>query len=235
MSLRTCPCKSCAVKFNGGGPLVTQRTIISHLQKQPQAAVVPSTKELIQLFGGSKSPVIKQDNKTDPDSSHSDEWQLLSLVLVAHLHIICGLSRSDSNTTLVSLKSILGSFDNTMKNETLLTFPIDVRTAIDWLKIEPSIYRTICCPGCFKIFPPNLTLECCDHQETARSRKCSTKIFNNKNKPLRQYSTQSFREWLVKFVQRESTEELLKQLVTYSSSAEDPSFRRCIWDGSIWS
>ncbi|POW01152.1 hypothetical protein PSTT_12679, partial [Puccinia striiformis] len=152
-----------------------------------------------------------------------------------HLHVVSGLSRADSNITLVTLKSILHSFDNQRNTQTLASFPLDVQTAIDWLKIEPSIYRTLCCPRCFKISKPHLQLKICDHQETSRSQKCHTELFNDKDKPLRQYSTQSFREWIIKFIQRDGIEDLLLQSSRYSSPSSDPSFRRCIWDGSIWS
>ncbi|POW10495.1 hypothetical protein PSHT_08759 [Puccinia striiformis] len=51
--------------------------------------------------------------------SHRNEWLLLSLVLVAHLHVVSGLSRADSNITLVTLKSILHSFDKQRNTQTL--------------------------------------------------------------------------------------------------------------------
>ncbi|POW16018.1 hypothetical protein PSTT_01702 [Puccinia striiformis] len=131
---------------------------------------------------------------------------------------------ADSNTTLVTLKSILHSFDDKRNNTTLPTLPLDVRTATDWLKIEPSIYRTLCCPGCFKISSPTVNLKLCDHRETLRSRGCNAELFNHQKKPIRQYSTQSFQEWIIKFIQRNGTEDLLRHSINSSNSSNDPSF-----------
>ncbi|POV98510.1 hypothetical protein PSHT_13987 [Puccinia striiformis] len=58
MSLRTCTCNPCKAKFNGNGPLVTQRTITSHLHKQQKSTEVPSTTKLIRRFGAIKDAAL---------------------------------------------------------------------------------------------------------------------------------------------------------------------------------
>ncbi|PLW35056.1 hypothetical protein PCASD_16163 [Puccinia coronata f. sp. avenae] len=239
MSLRMCTCNSCKARFNGKGPLVTQQTITRHLLKQQQLMVVPSTRKLLEHFQDTKTPVMNEEaelTETRPSgSSHANEWLHLSLVLAAHLHVVCGLSRADSNTALATLKSILQSFNNKQTTNALATFPVDVRTAIDWLKIEPSIHRTLCCPGCFKIFDPSWKSRLCNHRETPCSRECNAELFDHQNKPLRQYSTQSFQEWIIKFVQRDGIEDLLQHSINPLNSSNNPSFRGSIWDGAIWS
>ncbi|KNF06728.1 hypothetical protein PSTG_00044 [Puccinia striiformis f. sp. tritici PST-78] len=73
------------------------------------------------------STAVTEDRVAGADlPSHQNEWLLLSLVLVAHLHVVSGLSRADSNITLVTLKSILHSFDKQRNTQTLASFPIDV-------------------------------------------------------------------------------------------------------------
>jgi hypothetical protein len=118
-----------------------------------------------------------------------NEWILqLSIVLVAHLHIVLGLSQTKSNTTLVALKSILHSFKNQNTSEihqkALSNFPIDIQTAINWLDINPSIFCTLCCPQCFKIYYPKVKLTMCDHQETPPSHPCHAPLFNIQNQPI---------------------------------------------------
>ncbi|KNZ53862.1 uncharacterized protein VP01_3116g2 [Puccinia sorghi] len=108
---------------------------------------------------------------TDP-STHSNDWLLLCLVLVDHLHVVSGLSQAKSNKTLISLKSILHK----------------VRTAIEWRLLAPK-----------------------------------------------DYSTKRFQEWLITFIQRDRIKDLLQKPVNYSNPSTDPTFRHCIWDGSIWS
>jgi hypothetical protein len=97
-------------------------------------------------------------------------------------------------------------------------FPMDVRTAMNYLNLNPTIYHTFSCPGCFKIYPKYLTkLQLCDHRTTARSKPYNLALSNQNSDCIRQYSKQSFQAWLTSIVQQEKIEDLLAESVNYTN------------------
>ncbi|KNZ48657.1 uncharacterized protein VP01_5506g1 [Puccinia sorghi] len=155
---RPCPCAACFNKFKGNGPHVTQRTILNHLNKEKITPQMPSTSELIQIYSKNPSEVKQESSMTGPGMpDNTCNWTFLSLVLVAYLHVIAGLSIKEANTTLVTIKMILEGFNidpNTIQQRKI-KFPMDIRTAISLLSIEPVIYQTLCCPSCFRLYNLN--------------------------------------------------------------------------------
>ncbi|KAI7939062.1 hypothetical protein MJO28_014641 [Puccinia striiformis f. sp. tritici] len=160
------------------------------------------------------------------------DWLFLSLSLVLYLHIIAGLSRKEANSTLITLKTILGSFIEGNENVLPNCFPINILTALSLLQIEPTIHRALCCPKCFLLYPHPHSGTTCLHKETARSRACQSSLYDKNGQPTRLYSTQNFHSWIKSFLQREGVEELLQKSVDYSNST--PSTLRSVWDGNIW-
>ncbi|POV94938.1 hypothetical protein PSTT_16553, partial [Puccinia striiformis] len=146
------------------------------------------------------------------------DWLFLSLSLVLYLHIIAGLSRKEANSTLITLKTILGSFIEGNENVLPNCFPINILTALSLLQIEPTIHRALCCPKCFLLYPHPHSGTTCLHKETARSRACQSSLYDKNGQPTRLYSTQNFHSWIKSFLQREGVEELLQKSVDYSNS-----------------
>ncbi|KAI7957548.1 hypothetical protein MJO28_004643 [Puccinia striiformis f. sp. tritici] len=169
------------------------------------------------------------------DLDDTFNWTFLSLVLVAYLHIIAGLSIKEANTTLVTIKMILEGFkvnpDYMQKRK--IKFPIDIRTAIGLLGIEPVIHRTLCCPTCFRLYDSK-DVRICEFKHTEKSRICNSALFGPNGRPLRQYSTQNFHQWLQGFLNREGIESLLTTSVNYFSQNVKSGTRSCLWDGTIW-
>ncbi|KAA1066839.1 hypothetical protein PGT21_000355 [Puccinia graminis f. sp. tritici] len=42
---------------------------------------------------------------------------------------------------------------NFRQEETLKTLPLDVRTVIEWIEIDPMLVTVVCCPRCFAMYP----------------------------------------------------------------------------------
>lgn len=68
------------------------------------------------------------------------------------LHLVAGVSRDTSNRVLkvVNIMIRLVTAKDAATGEYVI--PIDVRTAMKHLSIEPVIDRTICCPKCFRAY-----------------------------------------------------------------------------------
>ncbi|POW09247.1 hypothetical protein PSTT_06937, partial [Puccinia striiformis] len=78
------------------------------------------------------------------------DWLFLSLSLVLYLHIIAGLSRKEANSTLITLKTILGSFIEAMKMFYPTAFPSKfVRhyhySKLNQLSIELCVVQNVFC------------------------------------------------------------------------------------------
>ncbi|POW11052.1 hypothetical protein PSTT_05552 [Puccinia striiformis] len=102
-----------------------------------------------------------------------------------------------------------------------------------YCNLNPTIYQTLCCPGCFKIYPNHSTdFLICNYRITARSKTCNSPLFDQNGHCIRQYSMQSLQEWLKVFLQRRKIEDLLQESVTYSNP--QPETCAHLWDGSIW-
>jgi hypothetical protein len=137
-----------------------------------------------------------------------------------YLHVVVGLSEKEAKATIILIKTILASgisgFDQ--KHHPMKKFPMDVRTAMNYLNLNPTIYHTFSCPGCFKIYPKYSTkLQLCDHRTTARSKPYNLALSNQNSDFIRQYSTQSFQAWLTSIVQQEKIEDLLEESVNYTN------------------
>ncbi|KAI9610137.1 hypothetical protein H4Q26_007136 [Puccinia striiformis f. sp. tritici PST-130] len=99
---------------------------------------MPSTSTSMRMYGN--TAVIPQPMKKAHQNSDSTfNWTLLSLVLVAYLYIIAGLTIKEANTTLVSIKMILEGLNvnpNDMRKRKI-EYPVDIHTAIRLLDFEP--------------------------------------------------------------------------------------------------
>jgi hypothetical protein len=144
--------------------------------------------------------------------------------MVCHISCACVLSafccwligEKEAKTTLLLIKTIVASGISGLdqKHNPMKKIPINVRTAMNYLNLNPTIYCTLCCPGCFKIYPKYSTnLQLCDHRTTAKSKPFNLALFNQNGDCIWKYSTQSFQAWLTSFVQQEKIEDLLAELV----------------------
>jgi hypothetical protein len=179
---------------------------------------------------------------------------VLIYVLVAWLHLVCGLSRAPTAQAMKILEAIvfaavdLGRLANqtehypTPKPQTSfnlkLTLPHDVRTAMTILSVEPKIIRSICCSKCFAKYDLDSLPQVCLHRESHRSKVCGEKLWTTRSSqagprlvPQRLYSTQDFESWLEFFLSCPGIEELIDKSYTHHPSAE---VMHCIWDSPAW-
>jgi hypothetical protein len=168
---------------------------------------------------------------TTISGQNSARQSLYSLIciLVAWLHLACGLSRDATNgalriievvvimainlgqliaqATMPDSETALYSKESTQPSSFSFKLPHDVRTAMNSLSIEPKIIRSVCCPKCltkysFESLPPT-----CSQRETPRSKVCGETLWTMRNSgagsrlvPRRLYSTQDFKSWLEFFL-----------------------------------
>lgn len=96
--------------------------------------------------------------------------------------------------------------------------PIDVRTVISRLGVEPAYTLYACCPSCFALYPPSATNtypRTCTHRETPSGRQCGVELLVEGNKksqnwvPRKSFPYQSLHHWLGKLLLRPGIEDLL--------------------------
>ena len=147
-----------------------------------------------------------------------------------YLNIHSGLSRVATNRLLkaqneaVSLAFDLGqayertpSISKTVTPSPATLFgPEDSQTAISHLGIDPVICRTLCCPTCLTLHPPDAVT--CMTKVSNQSKACNTDLWTThmtadgpRSTAKRHFYTQSLHEWLKFFLSRPGIEELIDQ------------------------
>ncbi|MBW0558790.1 hypothetical protein O181_098505 [Austropuccinia psidii MF-1] len=213
-------------------PCVTERTIKRHLHLQTfKREVLTST-----LISSQKSSInFNPSSKVEI----SQDWFTLGLSLIVYLHVIANLSQNETNICLRSIKLMmqnLNTSDLPCRRKLIQKFPIDVQSSLSWLKIQPCIKKTLCCPNCFKLFDStNIpTNRLCNYQETNQSNQCFSALFTNDGKPIRQYYTQSFKSWLKEFLMRDGIEELLLLSTKLKPNKYPEKNHSSLWQGHLW-
>ncbi|KAJ7620648.1 hypothetical protein DFH06DRAFT_936149, partial [Mycena polygramma] len=115
------------------------------------------------------------------------------------LHLMCGLSRDASHRVLKVIGIIVAMVTGETGAANDHKIPVDVRTAMNHLSIEPVIIRSICCPTCYRAYSLEELPKICLARETGGSRPCSTPLWVERQTragpkivPRRLYNTQDF-------------------------------------------
>jgi hypothetical protein len=167
-------------------------------------------------------------------------------MLVAWLHLRCGLSRSRTSKTLEYISVIVlaaltlgislaaGGIDPS----TVFSRTHDVRTAIKHLSLEPTIHRSVCCPKCFCSYELGAVPATCSWKESVRSRECGETLWRkrrtgkgSRDVVRRLYTTQDLKSWLDWFIARPGMDEHFDQ--SYENRPT-PTVMRDIWDSPAW-
>lgn len=139
---------------------------------------------------------------------------LLASALVLYLFLIAGLSREHVNAILTILRRILQLFveDHLLCGDgvPISGLPVDVRTLMRSLDLDPVIHRSVCCGRCFKLYPLAMCPSICSHQPTSRSQECGTPLLKKGKIPYRYYNTQSLEAFLDNFLSRPSVQSELE-------------------------
>jgi hypothetical protein len=147
------------------------------------------------------------------------------------LHTLASISRSEAGLILSSFRAaIYGAFlfSNASKTLTqaqkilLKEMPLDVRTAIKQLDIEPDITIYACCPSCFALYPPTPAShlhsypERCNNQSVSTASICGTALLKKKKHalgglvPIKTFAKQSFDSWIGQLLSRPGLEEAME-------------------------
>ncbi|KAI7954019.1 hypothetical protein MJO28_006566 [Puccinia striiformis f. sp. tritici] len=89
-----------------------------------------------------------------PASNLSSAWLLRRQHNLIELSLCSGLSSNSKSRSLTTTESLA-----------LDKLPVNMDTAIKWLKLEPVIVFLNCCSRCFATYPPNRTPRFCVHQD----------------------------------------------------------------------
>ena len=159
--------------------------------------------------------------------ARSGSWYGMICLMVLYLFLVAGLSREHVNAILAIQQRILTLFvqeeaiDPPEEHDPISTsLPMDIRTVMGRLDIEPEILRDVCCPRCFRRYPIQSSPDVCTHRETMKSRTCDTPLFRKKNIAYRHYNTQSLETWLRELVSRQDILEELERCRTVCTVRE---------------
>ncbi|KZV88234.1 hypothetical protein EXIGLDRAFT_619625, partial [Exidia glandulosa HHB12029] len=162
---------------------------------------------------------------------------LLIFLLMAWLHIWCGVSQEQVGAVALVLQIVLQA----ALKQPGLRLRRDVRTAMDALSLEPTIDRSACCPRCFARYELGAIPEFCTHRESPRSRPCGERLemvrhtaAGPKLVPRRLYSTQNFESWLQWFLSRPGIEDIIDKSYEHKRPAPGGTMHG-IWDSPAWS
>jgi len=144
---------------------------------------------------------------------------LACYVVVATLHLLCGLSIDDCSFLLPCIELIIGlSADYiTSKDRLLKAFPHDIRTVKKVLQLAPVVKPFVACPKCFALYSQDGDIpDTCSHRETASSEPCGEALVTFKQVGgqtrtvfVREYLHQSLKSWLGALICRSGMESIL--------------------------
>jgi len=140
-------------------------------------------------------------------------------ILVATLHLLCGLSVDDCSFLLPCVELIVGLSSDyiTSKERLLKAFPRDIRTVKKVLRLAPVVTPFVTCPRCFALYPQDKDVpDTCSYRETASSEPCSEALVTFKRTGdqtrtifVREYLHQSLKSWFGTLICRPGMESLL--------------------------
>ncbi|KAJ7167399.1 hypothetical protein C8R43DRAFT_1161073 [Mycena crocata] len=152
----------------------------------------------------------------------------LACTLVSWLHLICGLSRDASHRVLKVLGIIITMVTTDTASAGKHEIPMDVRTAMKRLAIEPVINRSICCPKCYRAYSLEELPQICLARE-ANSSSCNTPLWVERQ--TRAGPKIDFPSWLSHFLSRPGMEPLLRKSHLHTPN---PNRMSSIWDSPAW-
>lgn len=156
---------------------------------------------------------------------------IAALFCVTVLHTLATLSRSDSAYLLAVIRVIVfGAFIfegrsshpslSAAQQEVLRNIPLDIRTVISSLDLEPEYLLYACCPRCFARYAPNPQSpkdpypHCCTYRPTPEGPACGETLVecsaNGESwTPIRPFPFQSLLSWIAQLCARPGLEEHL--------------------------
>lgn len=219
-------------------------------QDSPDAAVASETaSEEDAAALGKRAVCIASDiDKVSDLSEDADKIARMICMSLLWLRLCTGASRTTVRKLAGLLTLILAAIASLLvlalkvANSSFelpsITIPLDERTMLQRLRLEPTILRSVRCPRCFTAYPLDNIPETCPHKQSSRARVCgeSLKCWRQTRRgavlvPRCLYSTQSFDSWLLFFLSRPQIE---KQLGGSFHPRPADGVMHGIWDSPAW-
>ena len=159
----------------------------------------------------------------------------MSFLLTAVLHLLCGVSIDRCSFVLVAICAIL---ELTMKfctpsgnpldpKSVSSNVPVNVRTVIDSLNLEPQKRTYISCPKCFERYLVNQYPNKCTRKETPSSPPCGHVLYKWRTSrgvkskvPKRLFKCQDIQDWIFQFLHHQGIDTGGKGSITQWVHAE---------------
>ena len=158
------------------------------------------------------------------------------------MHIVSGLSLRACDQLLLSLrfliKLMIEDFDASKGRGKLLakSVPMDARTVLHRLALDPRYKTFICCPECSTCYPddgPGSYPEFCSSKHASTQQTCGRCLRKSRNNgsrpydiPVRRFFYQDFAEWLGEMLCHPGIEDMMER----SSSPSHDGVMGDIWD-----
>jgi hypothetical protein len=167
---------------------------------------------------------------------------LVVYILVAAMHIVSGLPLRACDQLLSSLrlliKLMVEDFAASKGRGTLLekSVPMDARTVLSRLALEPFYKAFVCCPDCSTCYPdngPGSYPEFCSSEHAFTQQTCGRSLRKSRvirgrtyDIPVRRFFYQNFMEWLGEMLCRPGMEDMMER----SYSPPSGGVMGDIWD-----
>jgi hypothetical protein len=152
---------------------------------------------------------------------------LVAYILVAAMHIVSGLSLRACDQLLLSLclliKLMIEDFGPSKGRAELLakSVPIDARTVLHRLALEPFYKTFVCCPECSTFYQdggPGSYPEFCSSMRASTQQPCGRPLLKSRNTrsrsydiPVRRFFYHNFMEWLGEMLCRPGMEDMMER------------------------
>ncbi|KAI0748837.1 hypothetical protein C8Q74DRAFT_1374243 [Fomes fomentarius] len=139
------------------------------------------------------------------------------------LHLIYRVPRRATRLLLIALRVLVKVTMHRALDAEQRTFvdslPIDIRTILGRLNLDPVTRPYICCPACFALYAKPY-LQVCMHKEAQNSKPCGARMWRKRticgremSFPLRVYLYQDIKEWLGRLLSRKGMEDIMDAML----------------------
>ncbi|KAJ3554676.1 hypothetical protein NM688_g2988 [Phlebia brevispora] len=188
-----------------------------------------------------QSPLVYNADRWFKSREYTQPFLLVALLLAIVLHALATISRLQISYVLATIKVIIyGAFAyNSTPSANSLTpaqlnllnaIPIDIRTALKNLDIEPEYTLYACCQRCLALYRPNRSSprdpypHTCTHRTTPDDPVCEAELVRQNSDgawvPLKTFALQSLCAWLAQLLSRPGIEKFLE--TSWIPSSHEP-------------
>jgi Transposase family tnp2 len=170
---------------------------------------------------------------------------LACYILVATLHLFCGVSIEHCHFVLEVLRSIVTlvseASTSLISKQTVSSIYSDIRTVVDIMDLEPKTKAFVCCPKCFFLYnvdtndPQSSYPEHCTHRDAPDSEPCGRRLRKQRKRqdghvelPSREFLYQDMKQWVASLYARSDLKDHLEPRP--SLDRIDPNEISDIWD-----